>query len=120
MYTNLDVYITLFSCKFMILLFCPFLTSIELLIVYEIFQHTNLYDFCFEILLTTRLAKILMVKQRINCESYFSVAPFVFTVLRGTTLKKYSSVNFVEGALYNYACADALVLTGITTMMEIH
>ena len=41
---------------------------IELLIVYEIFQQTNLYDFCFEILLTTRLAKILMVKQRINCE----------------------------------------------------
>ena len=64
------MYISLsFHVNFMILLFCPFLTSIELLIVYEIFQQTNLYDFCFEILLTTRLAEILMVKQRINCES---------------------------------------------------
>ena len=27
-YTNLDVYITVLSGKFMILLFCPFLTSI--------------------------------------------------------------------------------------------
>ena len=27
-YTNLDVYITVLSCKFMILMFCPFLTSI--------------------------------------------------------------------------------------------
>ena len=27
-YTNLNVYITVLSCKFMILLFCPFLTSI--------------------------------------------------------------------------------------------
>ena len=29
-YTNLGVYITVLSCKFMILLFCPFLTSIGL------------------------------------------------------------------------------------------
>ena len=30
LYTNLDVYITVLSCKFTILLFCPFLTSILL------------------------------------------------------------------------------------------
>ena len=42
--------------------------AITELFVYEVFQQMNLYDFCFEILLTTRLAKILMVKQRINCE----------------------------------------------------
>ena len=62
---------------------------IELLIAYEIFQQTNLYDFCFEILLTA-------------------------------TLEKYYLVNFAEGTLYNYACADAFVLTAVTTMMEIH
>ena len=45
-----------------------YIKAIIELFVYEIFQQTNLYDFCFEILLTTRLAKILMVKQRINCE----------------------------------------------------
>ena len=28
-YTNLDIYITVLSCKFMVLLFCPFLTSIH-------------------------------------------------------------------------------------------
>ena len=63
---------------------------IEFLIVYEIFQKKpNLYDFCFEILLTA-------------------------------TLEKYYLVNFAEGTLYNYACADAFVLTAVTTMMEIH
>ena len=39
-------------------------TIIELLIVYEIFHKTNLYDLCFEILLTTRLEKILVGKFR--------------------------------------------------------
>ena len=61
-------------------------------LVYEIFHSTNLYDLRFEILLTTRLKK----------------------------KDQYWLVNFVEGTIYNYACADAFGLTAVTTIMEIH
>ena len=39
-------------------------TIIELFIVYEIFHKTNLYDLCSEIILTTKLEKILVCRFR--------------------------------------------------------
>ena len=55
----------------------PSQRDVKLSLACEIFHKTNLYDLCFEILLTTKL----LVDE------------------------------FVEGTLYNHACADAFVLT---------
>ena len=62
----------------------------------------------------------LREKLKLLCDEVANLYDLCLQILLTTRLEETWLVNFVEGTLHNYACADVLGLTVVTMMMENH